>query len=332
MTKPARISYAIIILTIVLAAAMGMETPLLAILFSYFALQKLSFGRSRTLAVFLFVILMGGVGYGVFYFFDQAVPAFPRIAETAIASAIKIATHYELTLSFSDWESFREMAVKNVAERFGYFSKGATLFGKQLVMLVVGVVSALGLYVTTRVELGNPNAPKDNLYSLVAVEVVERFRSFYRSFATVMGAQIIISAINTSLTAIFIFWVGLPYAGLVVAITFFCGLLPIIGNLISNTVIVTIGLTVSPNLGLAALAFLIVLHKLEYFLNSKIIGERIKNPMWLTLLALVLAERLMGIPGMILAPVLLHYIRTETSKIPVEASDAVPCTPTEPLD
>ena len=60
--------------------------------------------------------------------------------------------------------------------------------------------------------------------------------------------------------------------------------------------------------------FLVVLHKLEYFLNSKVIGDRIKNPMWLTLLGLIIGETLMGIPGMILAPVVLHYIKVEASK------------------
>ncbi|MCI0366517.1 MAG: hypothetical protein L0219_21860, partial [Phycisphaerales bacterium] len=83
------------------------------------------------------------------------------------------------------------------------------------------------------------------------------------------------------------------------------------------TIIVGIAFTVSPNMALASLAFLVVIHKLEYFLNSKIIGDRIKNPVWLTLLALVLGERLMGIPGMILAPVILHYVKVETSKIRV---------------
>jgi predicted PurR-regulated permease PerM len=37
--------------------------------------------------------------------------------------------------------------------------------------------------------------------------------------------------------------------------------------------------------------------------------------MWLTLLALVVGERLMGIGGMILAPVVLHYVKTEASKV-----------------
>jgi predicted PurR-regulated permease PerM len=67
-------------------------------------------------------------------------------------------------------------------------------------------------------------------------------------------------------------------------------------------------------MALTALIFLVVIHKLEYFLNSKIIGDRIKNPMWLTLIALVIGEKLMGIPGMILAPVVLHYIKVEASR------------------
>jgi predicted PurR-regulated permease PerM len=94
---------------------------------------------------------------------------------------------------------------------------------------------------------------------------------------------------------------------------FLCGLLPIVGNLISNTVIVGVGFTISPKMGLLALIFLITIHKLEYFLNSKIIGARIDSPMWLTLIGLVVGERLMGVPGMILAPVILHYIKFEAS-------------------
>src|SRR5262249_22228127 len=95
------------------------------------------------------------------------------------------------------------------------------------------------------------------------------------------------------------------------------GLLPIVGNLISNTIIVGIGFTVSPRMALAALIFLVGIHKLEYILNSKIIGHRIHNPLWLTLLGLILGERLIGLPGMILAPVALHYLRLETSRLRV---------------
>src|SRR4029453_78444 len=106
----------------------------------------------------------------------------------------------------------------------------------------------------------------------------------------------------------------------VIGLTFLCGLLPIVGNLISNSIIVGIALTISPRVAIAALLFLVALHKLEYFLNSKIIGDRIKNPVWLTLLALIIGERFMGIPGMILAPVVLNYIKVEASKWPGAAA------------
>ena len=133
-----------------------------------------------------------------------------------------------------------------------------------------------------------------------------------------MGAQMTISAINTVLTSIFVFAVGLPYAAVVVGLTFLCGLLPIVGNIISNTVIVFLGFLVSPKVAIGALIFLVVIHKLEYFLNSKIIGDRIRNPIWLTLFGLIVGEKLMGIPGMILSPVVLNYLRVEMSKIEVD--------------
>ena len=39
---------------------------------------------------------------------------------------------------------------------------------------------------------------------------------------------------------------------------------------------------------------------------------------FLTMLALVLGEKLMGIPGMILAPTVLNYLRVEASQIAVK--------------
>src|SRR5438477_3320837 len=94
-------------------------------------------------------------------------------------------------------------------------------------------------------------------------------------------------------------------------------LLPIIGNLISNTIILFLSAAMSVKIALAALVFLVAIHKLEYFLNSKIIVGWTRNPVWLTLIGLIIGEIVMGIPGMILAPVVLNYVRVEMSKIEV---------------
>jgi len=193
------------------------------------------------------------------------------------------------------------------------------------VLLIAGLVVAASLFlsVTWGTE-PDVRASQDSLYATVVRELVRRFKLFFQSFAKVIGAQIIISVINTGLTAIFLLVMGYKFAAVLVALTFLCGLLPIIGNLLSNTLIVGVGFTVSPKTALIALIFLVVIHKLEYFLNSKIIGDRIKTPMWLTLIGLIVGEKLMGIPGMILAPVVLHYIKMEASRNKPPAGTATP--------
>ena len=124
--------------------------------------------------------------------------------------------------------------------------------------------------------------------------------------------------------------VGANGAGKTTLVRCICGLLPVLGNLISNTIIVGISFTISPKMALAALIFLVVIHKFEYFLNSKIIGDRIKNPVWLTLLGLILGEKLMGVPGMILAPIILNYLKVEASKIEVGGQPPESSPPTPP--
>ena len=52
------------------------------------------------------------------------------------------------------------------------------------------------------------------------------------------------------LTAVFLLGAGIRFASVIIVFTFLCGLLPVIGNLISNTLIVCVALTVSPNLAL----------------------------------------------------------------------------------
>ena len=148
------------------------------------------------------------------------------------------------------------------------------------------------------------------------IQIVRRewFFDFYppRLFAMVVAQVPIMIGIHAGSTDLHLLAMLLSFG--------LFGLLPILGNLMSNTLIVSVGFTLSPNTALASLIFLVVIHKLEYFLNSKIIGHRIQNPMWLTLLGLVLGERLMGVPGMILAPVVFHYIKVEASQTRVVGS------------
>src|SRR6184192_2612369 len=325
MITPRRVSYAVLAATIILAGILHLSVPLLVVLFSYFALRQLySVTRRKWLALTLFVIAVAGVAAAGVYFTRAAILALPDVADTSIPSASAWAQKRSIELPFTDFESLRQVVVSTLGEEANYLRNLANVAKAtttNLVFSILGIVAAASLFFKTGLDpYRGTHRVKNNLYSICCDEVSRRFRDFYRSFATVMGAQITISLINTVLTSIFLLAVRLPHAPLLIAITFLCGLVPIVGNLISNTIIVFVALTVSLKLAISALVFLVVIHKLEYLLNSKIIGDRIRNPVWLTLVALIIGERLMGIPGLVLAPVVLNYLRVEMLTVEVPAA------------
>lgn len=328
MITPLRLSYGVLALTIVLAGVLHLGTPLLVVLFSYFALRQLYFLTKRKwIALILFAVVVAGLAAAAVYFTRAAIHALPDVADTSIPSASAWAQKRQIELPFTDFESLRAMVIDTLKQEAHYlqnvahFARSTTAV---LVFTIIGIVAAGSLFFKTGLDPHRSAHPvQNNLYSICCDEVSTRFGDFYRSFATVMGAQITISLINTILTAVFVVAVRLPHAPLLIAITFLCGLVPIVGNLVSNTIIVFVALTVSLKLAIGALVFLVLIHKLEYFLNSKIIGERIRNPVWLTLIALIIGERLMGIPGLILAPVVLNYLRVEMLKVEVPQAQRI---------
>jgi len=99
-------------------------------------------------------------------------------------------------------------------------------------------------------------------------------------------------------------------------IVFFCGLFPVVGNLMSNSVL-TINAFVATGIWgtIICLILLVGVHKLEYFLNSRIIGEIVNLPMAVSLGALIICEVLLGIPGLILAIPLVLFVRHELEHI-----------------
>jgi predicted PurR-regulated permease PerM len=315
----AKVSYWFILLVIVLVAWLHLATPLLAILFGYLALTKLYFFKrwGKWHAVVFFLILLAATAYTLGAVINEAVRTLPEVADQAVPKIVQWAKEHNIELPLTDFDSLKDLVTETVKAQAHYLGSAAKIArgaSTQFAFLIIGVVVAISIFLNPRFELDRNAQEARNFYSACCDQIGARFATFYVSFATVMGAQIIISAINTVFTAIFVVAMRLPHATVIIGLTFLCGLLPVIGNLISNAIIVGVAFTISPNRALIALIFLIAIHKLEYFLNGKIIGGRIHNPMWLTLLALVVGERLMGVPGMILAPVVLYYIKVETSK------------------
>ncbi len=323
MDKAVKVSHAFIWLSIFLIGWLQLATPFLTILFSYLALKHLRIKGSKIVSITLFILLVAAIFQGFVISLQHAYRTLPEIINEALPRLTEMADSYGIALPFSDFHGTKEAALDALSKELGYLTNFAKIATKEFAFLIIGIVVAISMFGVNRISMGDlPGTPANNFYTVLTEQIRARFGIFFKSFETVLGAQLIISVVNTVFTLIFLLAAGIQYAPLLAIITLLCGILPIIGNLISNTAITAVALTQSPKLAFASLIFLIALHKGEYFLNSKIIGSRIKNPMWMTLLGLVIGERLAGIPGMILAPVLLHYLKVETSRVVVNTEES----------
>jgi len=140
------------------------------------------------------------------------------------------------------------------------------------------------------------------------------------AFDKVVLAQVKISSLNTTFTAVYLlvllplFGVHLPMATILVLLTFAVGMLPVVGNLVSNTFIVVISLGVSPMVGGASLVFLVLIHKAEYFMNARIVGNEVHATAWELLSAMLLLESAFGIAGLVAAPVVYAWLKAEVKE------------------
>lgn len=183
--------------------------------------------------------------------------------------------------------------------------------GRALLLIMIGFI--IGSFIALR------EATPHLILAPLAKALCERAHRLAEAFRRVVFAQVRISALNAGLTWLYLgvilplLGVELPFVKTMVLVTFVVGLLPVLGNLVSNTIIVIISLSHSLYVAAGSLAFLIIIHKLEYFVNARIIGGQIKARAWELLIVMLAMEAAFGVPGVIAAPVFYAYIKKELS-------------------
>ncbi|HYM62144.1 MAG TPA: AI-2E family transporter, partial [Thermoanaerobaculia bacterium] len=189
------------------------------------------------------------------------------------------------------------------------------LAGGTVGMTMVHVI--MGLLLAILVFFRHVTHHEDRPRGALALALTDKVSRFTRAFAQIATAQIKISAVNTTLTAIYLlvvlpaFGKHIPFATTIVLLTFACGLIPVLGNLISNTVIVILSLGLSVVTAFASLAFLILIHKLEYLINSRIVGGETDSQAWEILMAILIGETAFGVAGVIMAPIIYAFVKRE---------------------
>ncbi len=320
MSAAKKISYILMLVILLVSIVFKLGHVILAGLFSFMLMEFFYRGikkfrmpewASRLLAATAFIFSVVVVLLVLARFFRQTLMTLPGILEGAMPQISDAAAKYGIELPFTNFLELRELINSNLLGHAGDITKASTLLTREVFHIAIGMVGVIFFFVSGKTPQYCPN-----LFDAVRRESNRRIRMFMRSFALIFGAQIIISAINAFLTMAFLSITGIPHVAFLSTMTFLIGIIPILGNIISNSIIAITALGVSLNLAIVVLVYLITIHKLEYFLNSKIMGSSVKLPMWQMLFALLGGNVIMGVPGIMLAPAILHYIKTELQSIP----------------
>lgn len=213
----------------------------------------------------------------------------------------------------SDAEALRGDLVAWLREHSSAVQGFGRSFGRGLAHILIGMV--IGAMLALREA--TPGLSRGPL----SRAVVERSTRLAESFRRVVFAQTWIASLNALFTWLYLgvtlpaFGVDLPQVKTLVLVTWVAGLLPILGNLLSNAVIVAVSIGHSLELAFVSLAYLVVIHKLEYFLNARIIGSQIRSRAWELLIAMMVMEAAFGISGIIAAPIFYAYFKEELTRL-----------------
>lgn len=263
-------------------------------------------------AIAIFVILgLFGIGFGLWSFLHGS-----KGMAALLATAAETLENVRRTLPTDvadamphSMEDLREQSTSILREHAHRVSAVGIAGAKTFVHVLLGMVIG-GLTALHHFEESSQWPP-----FLTAMHA--RTRALANAFDKVVFAQVKIAALNTVLTALYLlvalplFGVHIPMLKVLIPLTFVASLLPVLGNVISNSAIVVISLGVSPGAALASLVFLAAIHKLEYFTNARIVGGEVQASSWELLCAMLTMEAIFGVAGLIAAPVVYAWLKAE---------------------
>ncbi len=267
---------------------------------------------AASILVIIVVSLLALAGAGLVAFFrSDAGSLTALLAKMAqiIEDSRKVLPGWLLEHLPADANTFRQEAAVWLRDHAGQLQVVGKEAGRVTVHIILGMI--IGGMLALR------DAVKMDDFKPFARALATRADMFGEAFKRVVFAQIRISALNTCFTAIYLLvvlplmGVQLPLVKTMIAITFVVGLIPVLGNLISNTVIVIVSLSHTLSVAIGSLLFLVVIHKVEYFLNARIVGGQISAKAWEILIAMLAMESLFGLAGVVAAPIYYAYIKSE---------------------
>lgn len=192
--------------------------------------------------------------------------------------------------------------------------------------VVSGVFSAFFVIALTLYFVAGLESMKKGLYSLVPASRRPGFEEIaeeiFQSVGKYLSGMFVLAVVNAVFSFILLTIVGNPFAGILAVFALVITFIPVVGSLISASVMTVVSLFTSPTAGLIVLIVMLVYLQIEaYVLTPRIVGKAIAIPGSLVLIGAMVGATLLGLLGALVACTVSASILLITKKVLIPAQN-----------
>ena len=172
--------------------------------------------------------------------------------------------------------------------------------------IINGVFGGLIVIVLTLYFVAALPSIKQGLYALVPASRKPGVENISEQIADSVGkylsGMVLLALINSVFTFLLLTILGVHYALVLAVLAFPLTLIPLVGSVISTTIVVIVSLFTSPTAGLIALIVMLAYMQVESLvLTPRIAGRAVKVPAYLVLMGALIGGALLGLLGVFVA-------------------------------
>jgi predicted PurR-regulated permease PerM len=258
---------------------------------------KLTKKQALLVVLLVFAITLGALGYmGV----GKTLRTYAAMQDT-FPEKLQALRENPLVDKIEDQLGGTEKIVENAKHYAGSALGMAAAIGHFLVHMVMGFVLAV-VYVLEQEELHAFWARTVDPRSLKGT-LARWFGHVSDATVVTVQLQLIVAACNTLMTLPVLLLIGVPNVGALMILIFVSALVPVIGNIVSGTVLCLLAYQQKGWFGVGIfLGLTFLLHKIEsYYLSPRLTSRHVKIPGFLLIVSLIACEHLFGFKGFFLS-------------------------------
>ncbi len=258
----------------------------------------------KIISLILSASILSSVGYSLylaFVFMGQDIGHLIEASQPAIKEALG---EFGLEKNFQTISDLYTILIVFLKANIGFITFSAGLLLKVIIGIILGVVVHM-----SHIDQQNTS----NAWGSIVHTINSQCKVIYTSFRDIMSIQILISLMNTTIIAAMalgltyvIYGQVLPYWYVIIPLTAILSLIPVVGNIMINIILILATVQVSPTYVLVGLGLFLAIHKLELIVVGNKMNEKVNVPFIIVLFSMILGELLFhSMSGMMLGLIIM---------------------------